>query len=72
MICNLESISKRCEIYDSQLLRDAVKNYLADFVPLRGGGGGVAPKSAKLFGQNDFLLRGGKTPLKTAIFGQKR
>ena len=36
-------------------LGEAVKNYLADFFPLRGG---VPPLSAMSFWQNDFLLMG--------------
>ena len=59
------------------LIRDAFKNYLADFFPLRGG---YPQISLRVFGQNDFPLRGGGVPpksakekicYKTAIFGQK-
>ena len=42
-------------------LGEAVKNYLADFFPLRGG---VPPLSANGFWQDDFPLRGGGTPKK--------
>ena len=41
-------------------LRDAVKNVLADFFPLRGGG--YPPFPLRVFGHNDFPLRGGGTP----------
>ena len=46
-------------------IREAVKNYLADFFPLRGG---VPPFPLRVFGQDDFPLReeagilGSKTP----------
>ena len=42
------------------LLREPVKNYLADFFRQGGGRGEVVPPiSAKGFGQDDFPLRGG-------------
>ena len=43
-------------------LGEAVKNYLADFFPLRGG---VPPPSANGFWQDDFPLRGGGYSQKT-------
>ena len=39
------------------LIREPVKNYLADFFPLRGGGVPLIP--LRVFGQNDFPLGGG-------------
>ena len=37
-------------------LREAVKNFLSDFFPLRGGG--YPPFPLRVFGQDDFQLRG--------------
>ena len=51
-------------------LREPVKNYLADFFPLRGGGYPPIPLWA--FGQNDFPSRGGGgyPPIPLRVFGQ--
>ena len=65
-----------CEVYCQQLfqiillfnraqpaglmIRESVKNYLADFFPLRGGG--FPPVPLSFFGHNDFPLGGGGVP----------
>ena len=44
----------------SDSVREPVKNVLADFA--REGGGGYPPFPLRVFGHNDFPLRGGGTP----------
>ena len=57
------------QVYFAGSLRDAVKNYLADFFLLRGGGRGYPPIPLSFFGTNDFLLRGvGVPPISTKVF----
>ena len=50
-------LGKKCVL--PREVREPVKNYLADF--FRQGWGGVAPPiPLRVFGQNDFPLRGGE------------